>query len=412
MADINSSLDEILRELGDGYDADIAASGRKITRSTANKIWLMLRAFSRGLYGLYQVVAALKYRFDPLYCSDDELESTMRFTGTTRNSGKTSLLSIIIRNENTLEEKTLPAGTYTYASANGVVFSLLLQDPLVLPADSFAKKDFFSSLGGDPYIGSFAVSSSVGINVVNEAAEVIDEELTFDCEDNATQLGYAEETMFEVRQRILTDNQRQEVLHILEERLQGLANIHECTVIANKTLEPVNSVYLQDDEATPVQILPQSLLIIMTGSPTVDFAEQFVSLSPFITVASVGVENAGVVSYPSDIYDGGLFPVHYVPHKLVPYDVVVKYGYSFQQVSTFAVEDEMRDLLNPFRAATRVQSVITTDEFFEALQAYQNPGVKLLSVSFTSESTSVSYMQFNKTQIARLENITFIPEII
>ena len=407
MADINSSLDEILTELGDTFDADIAASQRKIVRSTANKIWLMLRAFARGLYGVYQVVAALRYRFDPLYCTDEELESTMRITGTARRPGKASLLTVIIWNNHATEPKILLAGVYTYVSSNSITFTLDLQDNLTIPANSFMKRDFFSSLGGAPYIGSFPVSENSNITVTPADGIVIDPELSFDCEDNEAQLGYPEETLYEVRQRLLTDNQRQEILHILEERLRDLPNIYECTVIGNNGLTPISSPYLKDDGLTYVPILPQSVMVILTGSPTSDFALQFLSLCPFVTTIPEGVADYGSVYYPSDIYVDGHFPVHYLKHRIELFDIVIKYGYSSRHVATISVESALRELLLPLKASTRFKELISTEDVSALLSEYQNPSVKILSISFTYGGSTVNYIRFNKTQIARLNNISF-----
>jgi len=406
MANINSSLDEILTELGDTFDADIAASQRKIVRSTANKIWLLLRAFSRGLYSVYQVVAALRFRFDPLYCSDDELESTMRITGTVRKGGKTSLLTVTIWNTDALVPKTLPADLYYYNSANGIVFMVEIQEALEIPADSFITKDFFSSIGGEPYIGSFPVSANTGLLVTNETETVLDEAITFDCADNEAQLGYPEETMFEVRQRILTDGARQELLRILEEQLQDLPNIYECTILGNGGLLPVPSPYL-DDDGDPVDIMPQSVMVILTGSPTSDFAQQFVSFSPFVTTIPADVADYGTVFYETDTYVDGRFPVHFLKHKIALFDVVIKYGYSSTQVSLPAVEEAMDELLRPFQATTKYQPIVQVQDYFVALSAYQNPGVKLLSVTFTYDGQSVAFIRFDKTQLARLDNISF-----
>ena len=409
MANINSSFDEILTELADSYDADIASSGRKIVRSTANKIWLMLRAFSRGLYGLYQVVAALKYRFDPLYCTDEELESTMRLVGTTRMPGKVSLLTVTIWNNHPTQSKILPADTYYYISANGITFSLLVQQAITIPANTFIKRDFFSSIADEPYTGAYEVSDNNSITITNKSQTTIDTELSFNCADNHNQLGRMEETLFEVRQRILTDNQRQEVLHILEERLRELPNIHECTILSNRTLDTIDSPYLKDDNVTYVPILPQSVMIIMTGSPTSDFALQFLTLCPFITTIPSGVADYGVINYESSFYDGGVFPVYYLPHKIASFDIIIQYGYASMQVSNADVEAAMIDLILDFKASTSFKELITSEDFSEALSAYKNPSVRILSITFDYDGEIVSYMRFNKTQIARLNNITFQP---
>lgn len=407
MADINSSLDEILAELGDAFDADIASSQRKIVRSTANKIWLILRAFARGLYGLYQAIAALRHKFDPLYCTDADLESTMRITGTELRQGKATLLTVLIWNNNISETKTFPAGTYSYASANGVTFLLDLTDALVIPRNSFMKRDFYSSINGLPYIGSFPVSDNTKITVLRTDTVELDEDFSFDCEDNETQLGYAAESLFEARQRMLTDNKRQEILHILEERLNNLPNIHECTIIGNHTLLPVNSPYLQDDNVTPVPILPQSVLVILTGSPTSDFAKEFLSLCPFVTTIPTGVADYGTAYYQTNIYTDGFFPVHYVKHDIEYFDIIIKYGYISRHVANLTVEAELKKLLLSLKASTRYKEIITTEEVTKMLSDFQNPAVKILSVSFSYKSTLVNYIRFNKVQIARLNAVNF-----
>jgi len=411
MANINSSLDEIVTELGDSFDTDIAASQRKIVRSTANKIWLMLRAFSRGLYGLYQVVAALKYRFDPLYCTDEELESTMRMTGTSRRPGKVSLVSITIWNEHDTIAKSLPPDLYYYVSANGITFKLVVQDPIVIQPNSFMKRDFFSSRADEPLPGSYSVSENNRITITSKSGAIPDIDIYFTCDDNSMQLGREAETMFEARQRILKDNQRQEVLHILEERLNELPNVHECTVIGNNTLSPINSPYLEDSGVPGVgpyvKIMPQSLLVIMTGSPEEDFALQFLTLCPFITTLPVGVANYGVTYYDSAIYLNGRFPVYHVPHKIAEYDVTIQYGYSSAQVSTTSVEAALMKLILGFKASTQFKQVISTEDYMSALADYQSPSVRILSITFQRGLGNESYMKFDRTQIARLKNIVF-----
>lgn len=407
MADIDSSLDEILEELGDGFDADINDSNRKIVRSTSNKLWLILRAFSRGLYGLYQVVASLKNRFDPLYCTDDELESTMRIVGTSLQSGKASLLTVVIWNNHATESRTLPVGSYSYISSNGITFSLELYEEIEIPAESFMLRDFASTLGGEPYIGSFSVSENTGISVTESTGAEVSDDISFDCQENSSQLGSDAETLYEARQRILTDNQRQEILHILEERIQSLANVHECTIISNTGLTAISSSYMQDDGVTPVSILPQSVLVILTGSPTSDLALEFLSLSPFITTIPEGVADYGTVYYESDIYLNGKFPLYYLKHKVAEYNVVIKYGYSTTQTSLTDAESAMTDLLLSLKASTSYTELISAEDITDLLSEYQEPSIKILSIDFTYEGSSVKYIKFNKTQIARLGNISY-----
>jgi len=435
MADLNSSLDEILTELGDDYDGDITP--RRIVRSTANKIWLQLRAFARGLYGLYQVVAALRWRFDPLYCTEDELASTMRITGVTRIPGKTSLLTVTVWN-NTDTPQELIGGTngtpdggstrYVYTSANGNTFAIDLFETIIIQPNNFTTLDFHSVIGDSFLIGAFPVSLNSNIAVTRSDGIAVTPDLTFDCEDNENQLGYPEETMFEVRQRILTDNQRQDLLHILEERLKQLPNIHECTILYNNSLIPQPMPY-RDDNNNPILLPPQAVFVILTGSPTKEFAETFLTLCPFITVDNsregstiilAEAVDKWVVNFPSPIYINGLFPVFYVKHLIANFSVIVKYGYNALTIDTEVIEQNYTELLRPFKASTRWQQIVKIEDYFNALSAWTNANVRLLSISFVATvdgnnyfnpafeiNDDVKYIIFQKTMLARLANVGF-----
>jgi hypothetical protein len=103
----------------------------------------------------------------------------------------------------------------------------------------------------------------------------------------------------------------------------------------------------------------------------------------------------------------GRFPIHYLPHRIANYNVIIKYGYIARQVTTAAIEQAMTKLLQTFKARTKYEDLISTEDFTDALSVYQHPAVKLLSVTFTYNGTNVDYMLFDKTQIARLNTISY-----
>ena len=71
------------------------------------------------------------------------------------------------------------------------------------------------------------------------------------------------------------------------------------------------------------------------------------------------------------------------------------------------MESALRELLLPLKASTRFKELISTEDVSALLSEYQNPSVKILSISFTYGGSTVNYIRFNKTQIARLNNISF-----
>ena len=407
MANLNSSFDEILTELADTFDNELAEANRKIVRSTANKLWLILRAFARGLFNLYQIVATLRTKFDPMYCSDEDLFALMRMTGTNLRQGKASLLTVVVWNKNLIEEKIFPLGVYLYSSVEGVNFRLELHEDHVIPANSFKKFDFYSCIGSNPLKGAYNVSYNTNITIQREDNQPIDIDFSFDCEDNSGKLGNTGETLFEFRKRILSDNKRQEILYILEERLKDLPNIHECSILYNPSVYPVSSPYLKDDGVNYVPIYPQTAMIILTGSPSNDFAKEFLSLCPFSTVAPEGVADYGVVYYESNIYAGGKFPIYFLKHRIENYNIIIKYGYYSRFVTPINIENALEELLLPLKSVSTYKELISTEDIFDLLSAYQNPSVKLLSIDFQYKGDLVKYIQLNKTQIAQLQTIAF-----
>jgi hypothetical protein len=171
-----------------------------------------------------------------------------------------------------------------------------------------------------------------------------------------------------------------------------------------------------DDEGKPVILPPQAIFIILTGSPGEDFAETFLNLCPFVTVPLekkpdgspvIAGSEGWVIYFPSDIYINKRFPVYYVKHIIDYFDVVVEFGYNYLSTDIALVEDNFRRLLRPFQASTQWTELVKVEDYFLTLATYQNPGLRVLSVTLLYKGENLNFIRFERTHLARLGSIGF-----
>jgi hypothetical protein len=251
------SLDEIVTETVDAFDELIAP--KRIERTNNNKLYLVFRAFSRGVKLLNDMALTIKNRFNPLYCSDEDLYSTGKYVGTEAKQGSGSLLQITIMNPDLESDHTLAAGTYDYTSVSGMAFSFTLDADYRFSPGEIKAVSAISRLKG-----SYRVEDNARIKLTRTDGAAIDPELQFSCADNGFQLGYPDEDAYDFRKRILEDADRQDHLKELELRIRNLPNIFECNLVFN----PGN----EDAEYDGMTLAPLELLIVVTGSPTGELA--------------------------------------------------------------------------------------------------------------------------------------------
>lgn len=106
------TFDTILTTICDSFDSLI--SPRTIARTNTNIIYLIFKAAAKGYEIINNVCVVLSNKFDPLYCSDDDLISSASIVGTERHKGSATGLHITITNNGSVPV-TLLAGLYTYA---------------------------------------------------------------------------------------------------------------------------------------------------------------------------------------------------------------------------------------------------------------------------------------------------------
>ena len=127
------TFDTILTTICDSFDSLI--SPRTIARTNTNIIYLIFKAVAKGYEIINNVCVVLSNKFDPLYCSDDDLISSASIVGTERHKGSATGLHIIITNNGSVSA-TLLAGLYTYALDDDTKFEFEVMENTVIASGS------------------------------------------------------------------------------------------------------------------------------------------------------------------------------------------------------------------------------------------------------------------------------------
>lgn len=391
------TIDEETTGLCDSFDADIAP--KSIYRNNNNKLYLVLKSIGAGFSKIRDVVLALKYRFDPRYCSDDDLESTMLIVGTKRISGKVSVVRIICYNTDLSVTYKLPAGTYQYTSADGVLFSYVLTAETPVAPQGYVVMVLASAENG-----AFPVAGETNAGVITAEGYEIPPAFSFEALANTTTLGRKEETLFEARNRILTDTKRQDSLKELEAELNALPTVYACNLLFNPTEE---NVTLEDGSV----LAPYELLVMITGSATPEMAEIILSHEIYKTHMVTAEQ---VVWYNNPLFVGGRYPVYYTNHAKRRFWLTIYYSYDSGVKTDALVEAAFNELLAKYRVMTEHVSAITEPMIYKTLQDHGIDGVTLLKVYLQDmqdgQLVSVPYIQVPRLMVPELADVAFVTE--
>ena len=217
------TFDTILTDLCNTFDSLI--SSRTISRSNTNIIYLIFKAIAKGYEVINNVCVVLSNKFDPLYCSEEDLKSSASLVGTEKNQGSATGLHITVTN-NGSASVTLLAGIYTYSFDEDTKFEFeVIEDTII------ASGSHISFIAMSEKIGRFSVTAQSSIMV--ESSKAIPEDLVFSCSENSSLLGIPEETDLEFRERINSDTDRQNSMLELESEIRNLPYIFDCRVKFN-----------------------------------------------------------------------------------------------------------------------------------------------------------------------------------
>jgi hypothetical protein len=383
------SLDEITSIICDAYDALV--SPKRIWRNNDNKLYLFFRACSAGVKLILDMARTLFWRFNPQYCSDDDLLSTAKLVGTEFQKGSGSAVRITVANTHTLEAKTFAAGVYNYTSVSGMVFSFNLVTDAIFPSGSSNAITATSRAKG-----SYPVGDNSAITLFRSDGLPIDKAFKFSCEDNSGSLGYPDEDALSFRKRVLSNDNQQDHLKELELKIKSLPDIFECGLTFNPDRVPL--------EYDGVTLAPLELLVTITGTPSEEMAALVVRDTQYSTHM---VDPANVVYNRKSQYINGKYPVYFRYHAKADFSLEIEYQYSSQKMKKAQVETELNRLLSVYHNAVVHVDIVKETDIYERLAAAGLPDVTPLAVSIVVAGERVPYLRVPATRTPNLVATTY-----
>ena len=382
------TFDTILTTICDSFNSLI--SPRTLARSNTNIIYLIFKAAAKGYEIINNVCVVLSNKFDPLYCSDDDLTSSASIVGTERNQGSATGLHITITNNGSVSV-TLLAGLYTYALDDDTKFEFEVMENIVIASGSH-----ISFIAMSEKIGRYPVTAQSTITVTSE--QPVSSDLVFSCTDNAALLGLFEETDLEFRERINSETDRQNSMVELESEIRNLPYIFDCKVKFNST----NTEIEYDGYTIPAY----TLAIFYSGEVKKEIAEKVCEKIICPTLQTVGSVE---VFYENDIFIGGKYGVHLIPFAKTQYAVELIYRINNTYVNEYNIQKEIRTVLfNTFVSEKHVD-FIKEDDFYNAIEALNITGIDLLGINLKYNNSNVNYIEIPSSRIPELTNVIFTP---
>ena len=391
------TIDEELAGLVDEYDRFIAP--RRIWRNNNNKLYLVFRAIAAGFSKIRDIVLASKYRFDPRYCSNDDLESAMLITGETRIDGKASIVRIICANS-TGASATLIAGEYTFTSSDGQPFLFTVPQSIQIAGGNFEVMLFASRDKG-----AWPVDSETGASVTRVDNAPIDGAFVWETLENSASLGRPEESYADIRARILNDTTRQDSIRELELAISALPSIYLCNLIFNPS--PDEQAVLEDGTV----LEPKTLLILITGTPSPDMAALVMSHTIYKTHM---VEADNVMNYVNPIFVGGFYPVYYAYHRQKQFYMTINYAYDPDKMRTEDIEATINTTYNRYKVMTQHLDEINEPLLYADIADHGIPGVRIKKIYIqemtNGELASVAQVAIPRLALPQLVDINYVAE--
>lgn len=376
---------EITEQLCDNYDALIAPE--KIIRNNSNVIFLLLKAIAKGFELINNVCFLLQNKFNPSFCTDDDLESIAKLVGTELKKGYHTGLEIIIKNTGE-EAAVFKKGIYTYRISDESIFSFEVLENVSV--DSLQKISFiaFSKEKGENRVQTttpIELTSAVSIDSVFEIS----------CKENSRLQGKKDETICEFRERVNQNRISHDILQELQQELTNLPYVFACQLFFNDTVE--NVVY------EGITVKPFHLCIFLSGNVTKEIATVIVNKIFYPTVKT---DNSITVTYDSTSLASGSYEVHIIPFKKYLYKIKVQYGIDDLYIEEEDANEKIKDAIFLNLNKQYHTDLITEKEVYDALAQVKNGSITVFNVELiNSEGSEVPYIRVPLNKIAEIEDV-------
>ena len=383
------TFNEILTKLCDDFDELIAP--RRIARANTNIIYLLLKAIAKGYEIINNVCVVLDNKFDPAYCSSEDLESVSAIVGTNRYEGSATGLYIIVSNTNETSV-TLLNGTYYYRLDDNTTFYFEVIENTDIPSN-----DFITFIAMSQRIGSYPVTAQSSITVTSD--RTIPSGVEFSCQDNSELLGTQRETDLEFRKRILNGTENQDNIIELENKLKNLPYLFDARCIFNQTAgaEPYDGI----------SIPAFTLAIFFSGMPRNEIAEVVASK---IICPTVSTEDSVEVTYSNEVFVNDEYIVNIIPFKNTVFDIEVTLKIDPRYAEADPVKDEIRKALVTAFTSMVHKDYVKENDIYTVIEDLNIAGVTLLGANLIYNGSEVEYISIPKSRIPKLNSVTFSVE--
>lgn len=383
------TFNEILTKLCDDFDELITP--KAIARSNTNIIYLLFKAIAKGYEIINNVCVVLSNKFDPAYCSAEDLESVSAIVGTNRLQGSASGLHIIITNTEAIDTVLLN-GTYYYKLDDNTTFYFDVLEDTEIKGDSY-----ITVIAMSEKVGSYPVTEQTSIEVTS--SKTIDRNLAFSCQDNGALLGTNKESDLEFRKRILNGVDNQDNIVELENTLKNLPYLFDCKCKYNQTTDTV--VY------DGITIPSFSLAIFYSGMPRNEIAEVVASR---VICPTVETAKSNKLSYLNDVFVSGEYNVNIIPFEEYKFDVEVVLHIDVKYAETDKVKAEIRTALNTALTSMVHRDYIRENDVYDVVNSLNIAGVTLLGANLFYGGTEKEYLEVPISRIPKLDTVTFTLE--
>lgn len=386
------TYDTILNNLCDWFDAEI--NPKKITRSNNNILYLIFKAIAKGYEVINNVCYVVSHKFDPAYCSDEDLVSVAKLVGTSKKSASATGLMVTIMNTGE-EEIELRGGTYTYEYNADISFQFTLTQNRTIGVGEFIQV-FAVSVNA----GSFPVTAMEDIKF--ESDVTIPDTVRFNCADNAALLGKPEETNTEFRRRILTDTSRVSSIENLKNEIANLPYILDCSVKFNQSQSNI--------VIDGITIPPMCMAIFYTGDARNEIAEIVARNAIYPTVETA---NSVPVFYESSIFYNpvstldGKYQVNLIPFANTEYSVSIAYEIDDVYTEALKVESQIRAYLLSVMNDRRHVNYVKEADIYNRIQEMDIAGIDILNVDLVTPAGRVPYIAIPESRVPLLTAVTF-----
>lgn len=375
----------ITEQLCDAYDSFITPE--KIVRNNSNIIFLLLKAVAKGFEIINNVCFLLQNKFNPLFCTDDDLVSVANIVGTKRRKGYCTGLEILIKN--TGEETAIfKRGVYEYRISDDALFSFeVLEDTTVESLKTISFIAFSKKKGSIPVKATSPIelTSTVQIDSVFEVS----------CKDNRRLQGKEDETVSEFRTRLNQNGASHDILSELREELANLPYIFDCQLFFNDTVDTV----VNED----IQVKPFHLCIFLSGNIKKEIAS---IVAHKVFYPTVKTDTSTTVTYDSVSLASGSYDVHIIPFKKYAYKINVQYSTDDLYIAEETAKEKIKDAVLLHLSSQYHVDLITEKEVYNALQDASNSSITILNVDLlNSEGLEVPYIKVPINRIAEIEDV-------